>query len=253
MFSGVEAVSMEASRSDLHPSPTRPVSKLASRLLGVGAIAGMVTSVLPVPQAIAETYSPYPTRDIQTTRGDYQRCTSKLVSRNISAEDATSACARALKPSLLTECVVRISGGPGISPADALDACRRVRFPTALASCVVDLRQNLKDVSPADSLGYCRRNLFPERFARCVIGESLAAKTPPSQLLDTCSDGTYFPREVDSTFLTYPLAVTEPSLPSSLQPLPSIQQTPAQQSPVQQAPAQQAPASPNQQVTPQRY
>lgn len=214
-------------------------------LAGISVIAGLVAAVVPAPMAIAIP-SPIPrVNDYKPTKRDFSRCTSRLLDLKLSVEEATSACARALVPSDLSKCVTKVSGVGGISAPDALSACRQVRRPEEMASCVVDINRNLNGATASDVLDNCRRSLFPDRFADCVVGSNRVAKNPATEAMTTCIDGGYFPREVDPTFISYPLIQQQDQVPT-----PTFEPAPA---PIQPAPAPTpAPSAPTQ-VVPQKY
>ncbi len=167
---------------------------LMKNLVGVGIVAGLFAVVVPIPSAIAAN--------------DYERCTTDLLGTKITSEEAASACARAYFPRDLAQCVSVISGntianGNTIAAADALTACRQVRRPKEMATCVVDIRRAMSDSTAADVLDSCRRSLLPNRYSDCVVGLNKSAKIPPAKALDSCIDASYFPREVDPTFLPF--------------------------------------------------
>jgi len=164
------------------------VSAFARMSASASIVAGLVAVVLPVPSAIAAN--------------DYERCTSDLLGAKITTEEAASACSRAFFPKDLSACVTRLSVN-NFAAADALTACRQVRRPTDLASCVVDIRREISDSTAAEVLDSCRRSLLPVRYSNCVIGLNKAAKVPSTKALDSCIDASYFPREVDPTFLPF--------------------------------------------------
>lgn len=182
---------------------------------------------------------PFPAQAAKDSQGDFRRCVSGLLKANIASEEAVSACGRALNPQYLETCVVQISRDSAYPAADALNACRQVRQPEDMAACVVNIRNSLKDGTAADVLDSCRRSLLPVRYARCVVGLSQGSSgLSPTTALNSCNDELYFPREVDPTFISYPLQAPYPSL----QPETPIQPAPAPTTPTQpQAPATPAP------------
>ena len=220
--------------------------RLSIALTSFSVTAGLAAAVVPAPLAIAQPF--FFSRDNQYTPStrDYDRCTARLLDLKLPAEEAASACARALKPSDLSRCVTRVSDVKGIAATDALEACRRVWRPQEMASCVVDIEGRVNGSTATEVLDYCRRSLLPDRFANCVVGVSRAVKSSPTQALDTCIDGGYFPREVDPTFIPYPLTSSEPTIPSVAEPVPA----PA---PVVPAPVTPTTPAPPSEVTPQRF
>lgn len=229
-----------------YQSRATSVSALAKVSASVSVVAGLLAIALPVPSAIAAN--------------DYERCTSDLLGAKIATEEAASACSRAFFPKDLSACVSQLSGN-SFAAAEALTACRQVRRPKDLSECVVDIRREISDSTAADVLDSCRRSLLPERYANCVIGINKAAKVPATKALDSCIDASYFPREVDPTFL--PFTPTGGISGSSVQPdgtmqsIPSTTTNPTPTSPSMApspsvAPSSTAPATPSQPI-PQRY
>lgn len=195
--------------------------------VGIAALSSLIVAALPLP-----------TQAAKDSQGDFKRCVSGLVKANISNEEAVSACGRALNPQYLETCVVRISRDSAYQPGDALNACRQVRQQEELAACVIDIRNSLKEGTPADILDSCRRSLLPVRYARCVVGLSRGSSgLAPATALNSCNDELYFPREVDPTFISYPLQAPYPSL----QPEVPVQPIPAPTTPT---PQPKAPATP---------
>ncbi len=213
------------------------------RLTGVGVAVGLAVVGLSVP-AIALP-SPFPrTDDYRPSKRDYDRCTERLLTLNVSVEEATSACARSLKPSDLSKCVVDVVDAGGVEAIAALGACRQVRRPVEMSSCVEDIRGKISEAVPGDVLENCRRSVLPERYANCVIGTTRAANYQPGQALSTCIDGVYLPRELDPTFIPYPLPVVDNT--PAVEPAPIFTPAPA-------IPTGPTTPTPPTQVTPQRY
>lgn len=196
--------------------------------LGIAALVSLIVAALPLPVQAAKD-----------SQGDFRRCVSGLVGAKVSNEEAVSACGRALNPQYLETCVVQISRDSAYQPGDALNACRQVRQQEEMAACVINIRNSLKEGTPADILDSCRRSLLPVRYSRCVVGLSQGnSGLLPATALNSCNDELYFPREVDPTFISYPLQAPYPSL----QPETPIQPIPAPSTP---APQPQAPATPS--------
>lgn len=209
--------------------------RLVRGLSGLGIVAGLVAAVVPAPIAIALPFPLPRVNDYRPSRRDFDQCTSRLINLQLSVEEATSACARTLVPSDLSRCVERIASVDAIAAVDALSACRQVRRPEEMASCVVDINGRVEGATAADVLDGCRRSLFPDRLANCVVGTTQAAKYPSTQAINTCIDGGYFPRELDPTFISYPLVESpEPSQTPLFEPVPSLTPAPAQTTPAQE-------------------
>jgi hypothetical protein len=120
---------------------------------------------------------------------DYRACAARLLSVGITAQTASQGCATALHPRELSSCVLYIKKGTQISAADALSACSQARRPEDLATCVVEISKKTQvAVNPA-ALKDCGRSLLPVRFARCVVGLLSEINAAPTQVMDTCIDG----------------------------------------------------------------
>jgi hypothetical protein len=196
--------------------------------VGIAALSSLIVAALPLPSQAAKD-----------SQGDFRRCVAGLQRANISAEEAVSACGRALNPQYLESCVVDISRDSAYPPGDALNACRQVRRPDDMAACVVSIRNSLKAGTAADILDSCRRSLLPVRYARCVVGLSQGSSgLTPATALNSCNGELYFPREVDPTFISYPLQAPYPSL----QPETPVQPIPAPTTPQMQTPTPTTPA-----------
>lgn len=204
----------ESVKAQICQPTSQPSVSFVSGLASVSIVAGLLAIVLPLPAIAAN---------------DYERCTSELLSTKIATEEAASACSRAFFPRDLSSCVSQLSGT--FAAADALTACRQVRRPRDLATCVVDIRRQISDSTAAEVLDSCRRSLLPTRYADCVVGLNQATKIAPTKALDACIDASYFPREVDPTFL--------PFTPSG-----GVSITPTQTSPTT-APADTMPTAPD--------
>ena len=215
---------------------------LVRGLASISVVVGLFAFVLPLPSIAAN---------------DYERCTTELLGAKISSEDAASACSRAFFPRDLSACVSQLSGNSFVA-ADALTACRQVRRPTDMATCVVNIRRQITDSTATEVLDSCRRSLLPMRYSDCVVGLNKAAKVPSTKALDSCIDASYFPREVDPTFLPFTpsggVSVTPQTgttAPSMNQTTPSPTTTPSPMTAPSPA-ASPAPANQSQPI-PQRY
>ena len=209
---------------------------LVRGLASISVVAGLFAFVLPM-RAIAAN--------------DYERCTSDLLGSKISSEEAASACSRAFFPRDLSACVSQLSGNT-FAAADALTACRQVRRPRDLASCVVDIRRQITDSAAAEVLDSCRRSLLPTRYSDCVVGLNKAAKVPSTKALDSCIDASYFPREVDPTFLPFAPSGGVSVTPQTGSTTPSMSPTTAPATAPSTTPASPAPSTQSQPI-PQRY
>jgi hypothetical protein len=169
---------------------------------------GMVATSLP---AQALIYGP--TRIVPPV-AEFETCARRLLDAGISPEVAANACAGALHPGDLSQCVSHIQDGTEILAIDALDACKRVRRPIEMASCVVDIDSAHDDAVALDVLDHCRRSLLPTRFSACVIGLSREIDFSTASAMTTCIAAGDRPTEFDPTF--------EPSTGSLLQLTPIV-------------------------------
>ncbi len=173
----------------------------------------LLTAVIPTPPANAYL-------------NEFQNCAAGLLSTNISPEQTSIACAEALHPEELSQCVVSIKRLTSIEAPNALGACFRVRRPIELASCVVDINRYTKEPIALDVLDHCRRSLLPIRFSDCVVGLSRQINDlSPAKAMDTCIAAIDWPQELSPTFApdAPPLIPTFlPSSPPSVQPLPIV-------------------------------
>lgn len=130
-------------------------------------VAGLVAFSLPAGSVTRE----YRSTPLGDRPRDYESCVRTLSGLQLAETEVASACAAALYPRSLGECVSRISGDTTIAATDALSTCRRVRRPNDLATCVVDIsRGSGEGVVLTNVLDNCRRSLLPVRFSSCVIG-----------------------------------------------------------------------------------
>jgi hypothetical protein len=179
-------------------------------------------------------------------RNVYRACTGRLLSVDISANEAARACAEALRPRELSRCVVDIKQRTTIAAEDALATCRQVRQPNQLASCVVSISRNSEDEAVPGILNYCGRSLLPERFAECVVGLRRETEVASTQAMETCISASDTPRNFSPNFVPATQTPVQPApstltVPDNQTPLP--QQTPAPTVPDNQTPLpQQTPA-----------
>lgn len=143
-------------------------------------------------------------RDYQSL--EFRQCAADLIRVGLAVEQTKAACAMALEPTDLSNCVVGIALTP-VSPQNALYSCFRVRRPVELAQCVVDIHRDvlapkfaegamLNDVA-LSTLDHCRRSLLPLRYSACVVGLSGELTTlDPQNAIATCITAEDFPREI---------------------------------------------------------
>ncbi|MEM8637891.1 MAG: hypothetical protein AAGG51_03600 [Cyanobacteria bacterium P01_G01_bin.54] len=136
---------------------------------------------------------------------EFQRCAAELLSVGVDGEQVQIACAMALEPTDLSECVADIDNFTVIEETEALFSCFRVRRPLELAECVVDINEELLEPRSvtelaSSTLDHCRRSLLPLRFSACVRGLSRESYAPddfePVEALADCIQAEDFPREI---------------------------------------------------------
>lgn len=138
------------------------------------AIAGLLAATIPSVPANA------------THINEYERCAGYMLTAGVSSEPAATACAQALRPRSIGQCVYYIKKHTPISGADALSACTRVRQPLGLANCAIDINRGTKEAEALAVLDNCRRSLIPTNFSECVVGLSRRINLPPARAMETC-------------------------------------------------------------------
>lgn len=155
---------------------------------------------------------------------DYETCASSLTDKGIADIDAADACAAALYPQDLAQCVSRIDDGTEITAIDALSGCRQVRRPLELATCVNEIDDAATDTESFLVLDNCRRSLLPIRYSACVVGLSREIDFSTPEALETCIAAGDRPRNVLPSFIPAAEGLT-PVVPS-VEPLPAPETTP---------------------------
>jgi hypothetical protein len=139
-----------------------------------------------------------------TNARDFRGCAARLLSAGIAAETVSQACAEALSPRDLGNCVYKIQRETQIEAATALPTCRQARRPEDLANCVVGIGRYSRDAVDPTVLSYCGRSLLPVRFAQCVVGLRTEIDFSAIQAYDSCIDASdrttgYLPSFIPST------------------------------------------------------
>lgn len=142
-----------------------------------------------------------------TNARDFRLCAARLLSVGIAAETVSQACAEALSPRDLGNCVYKIQQGTQIEAATALPSCRQARRPEDLANCVVGIGQYSREAVDPTVLSYCGRSLLPVRFAQCVVGLRTEIDFSAIQAYDSCIDAS------DRTTGFLPTFIPSPSQP----------------------------------------
>lgn len=133
------------------------------------------------------------TLNFPASAASFDVCARSLINSGITGEKAAAACADALVPRELSDCVGEIKNNTAIASEDALQACYRVRRPAELASCVTSLDPG-GDEAKLMALNNCRSSLLPTRYADCVTG--LTGNIPnlsKIEAMETCISAETFP------------------------------------------------------------
>lgn len=137
-----------------------------------------------------------PTRPLQAARGDeFKICAEELQEAGLLPDEASAACADALRPKDLSLCVLSMNEEVGIPAEEGLYNCYRDRRPLELASCVVDINQVLEADDPGIIVENCRFSLLPLRYSECVIGLTNAEgeTIDPAMAMEECINADTFP------------------------------------------------------------
>ncbi len=179
---------------------------LVQRTIGLGAIALLQSSLFSMMlpnRTLAFSLDDIFQRD---STNQFDICVLELLNQEISPEKASLACAEAVKPKELSECVVRVSFETAVTADEALVACFRVRQPVALADCATEISRHaitpFVGVSGSQALqptallalNNCRRSLLPQRYSECVVAATRQGQLLPQRAMETCIDAEDFPR-----------------------------------------------------------
>lgn len=116
-------------------------------------------------------------------------CTESLISTGLGKSPAAVACADALKPQDIEDCVVQITTKTSIKANNALQSCYRVRRPDELSSCVTSISSINNELGPdisAMALNTCRRSLLPKRQAECTLNLVTIAEISSEEAIESC-------------------------------------------------------------------
>lgn len=155
------------------------------------ALTAASLGLLTLPATSAET---------RISSQDYESCAGALRGASIADADAAAACAGALYPRDVSNCVVRVKDGSTLAAADILTACRRVRRPIELAACFNDIDAD-STATEAEVLNSCRRSLLPDRFSDCVTGLRRNIELSTAEALQTCIAAGDRPQNVLPSFV----------------------------------------------------
>lgn len=129
------------------------------------ATLGLAMTALPV------TANFYPdSYRLDPSEEDFQVCASELLAAGIEQADAAVTCARTLRPTELSQCVLNVEQATELAGEDILARCQRVRRPMELSTCLTNINSERSDAIAINVLDYCRRSALPIRFSSCVLG-----------------------------------------------------------------------------------
>ena len=192
------------------------------RLTRLFAIATLLSSSFAIFPQKAQAWSWwFNFDDIYDPDISYRDCVEDLLEYDIDSTIIASACAAALEPEEVGDCVETIQDNTeDISPADSLAACRRVRRPEMMAECVVDIDNDLDLVGtePILVLDSCRRSLLPGRYSECVISISETVGFSAGESMAVCLSAGDRPRDLAPSFIPR-LDINEADAPFRFSPI----------------------------------
>lgn len=180
------------------------VDKFSIGIFATAILTSWSLMMIGVPSAIAK----------ETSR-NYRACAARLLLLGITAENASTACAAALRPRNLSKCVNRIQTQTQAPAQDVLGYCLQARRPEDFAACVVGISKQDRQSFDPNVLNYCGRSLLPLRFAKCVVGLRREIDFAVGQAMDTCIAGSdrLGGALVPSEFQFQPVFETQPISP----------------------------------------
>jgi hypothetical protein len=132
---------------------------------------------------------------------EFGNCTGKLLAAGIDTTSAAQACAQALHPDQVANCVVDVTDIADVAAEDALAACSRDRRPEEVAACFGSIYTNLEGADPQKTLENCQLSILPIRYSDCVTGLAAESDLTPEASLVTCSVAGYRPVDLAPTFI----------------------------------------------------
>jgi hypothetical protein len=132
---------------------------------------------------------------------DFRYCAGALIDAGVDTALATSACAQALHPDIMANCVLDVSYVTEIEPTDALATCSSDRRPDEVATCVVDIAQRLEGANKTTVVENCGLSFLPVRYSDCVLGIAAASDLEADASLTQCIAAGYLPTDLAPTFI----------------------------------------------------
>ncbi|MFW6367837.1 MAG: hypothetical protein ACOCZG_01635 [Halothece sp.] len=138
-----------------------------------------------------------PSFSAQASVGDeFRVCAEELQEAGLSPDEASAACADAIRPKDLSLCVLSMNQEVGIDANEALSNCFRNRRPVELATCVIEINDFLDSDNLTPIVENCRRSVLPLRYSDCVVGltETAEEEIAPQKAVEDCITAEDFPR-----------------------------------------------------------
>lgn len=142
-------------------------------------------------------------------KNNFDTCVKEMIKGGIADAQAATACADALEPKELSQCVQKITEKTQLPAENVLQNCYQVRRPLDLATCVTDIHSKMLGITDDNrqtilsiALNSCRSSLLPLRYADCVIGVNHGVATvAPDKAMDTCLSAEDFPRDLFPSYV----------------------------------------------------
>ena len=127
---------------------------------------------------------------------EFRVCAEELQEAGLSANEASAACADAIRPKDLSLCVLSMNQEVGVDANEALSNCFRDRRPLELATCVIEINDFIEVENLSLMVENCRRSALPLRYSDCVVGltDTAGEEITPSQAIEDCISAEDFPR-----------------------------------------------------------
>lgn len=127
---------------------------------------------------------------------EFRVCAEELQEAGLSPDEASAACADAIRPKDLSLCVLSMNQEVGIDANEALSNCFRDRRPVELATCVIEINDFLETDNLTPIVENCRRSVLPLRYSDCVVGltDTAEEEIAPQKAVEDCINAEDFPR-----------------------------------------------------------
>ncbi|GBF82794.1 hypothetical protein [Aphanothece sacrum] len=168
-----------------------------------------LAAILPLPVGLFVLALPPSSVYANSDWNQFDVCIQEMAIHGVSRDKAATACADALIPKELSECVSMIYAATRIPGEKVMLACYQVRRPIDLGNCVADVYNGIPAISRSEAnseakestllslLNSCRLSLRPGFYSECVIATSRGVPDmTPVKALDTCLAAEDFPRDL---------------------------------------------------------